>query len=665
MDDELTVPGEGPIARRRRVVRDFLCAMHDIDENVRKFYTFESLLDQFTMKEIRWTLIKLLEDEELEIRLIAATMLLRFKEESHEAVRFFLEQLEGDSPQQSFVTATLLATAEPAPEALLAALRKMLRDKNWFSRVAAAAALVNDDQEARRVLIHALRGGDASAVEDAVADWSGGRKITSQEDLVEFNEAKLDMTQRISAIAANALGRCNIRHSEVLEEAVRVLVEDLKHGPLQARLRNAFLLLNLGANAISALPVLVKLLEERETENELRRVIARIVGTVGGSTAAGKSLVRPLVKALKTSDWTIACNLVASLQAIGEAPRPALVAMVRKLDHPDPEVRRMAADSLGGFGSSALEFLPDLSDRAREEHDFSNWIVFANAVVAIGPPAIPHLVELIVKGDRRDLPLASETLSRMGEEAVKALAQATLTHGDWLAGRRAAVILRAMGPRALPALRVAAELLRNPDEEERMNAIIALSAMGAGAAGAAPDIANALLDPNPEIRTWAEHALVAIGAEAIHAFDLLDAGDDQDARERIKRITGRLGGSVARSAGAPDFAWVLDDAIIECFVLICDVCEREGIQSVRGAAREIERMKSLGEVGDHIRAEYPRIKASLDKLEKRLSKKERRRIRLMGADSTRPGGITDDGRRFLAEFRQYLASDKSGDASKK
>ena len=652
---------EGMIARRRRIVREFLRAALEVGDDLKRYYSFEPLLGQITRKELCWTLVETLADEDPEMRMMAGMCLLQFEDHVGEASGMFIEILTSDDAILSFQAAGLLSSCNQLPAALAPALLTMFRSQNWFCRVAAGCALIGRHPEVAPVLIQALRADNPSAVDEAVADWTRGQ---GRIDRVVLGEAKGEMTSRLQDLAACALGRRGAGCPEpVRAEAVRVLVKGLRDGDQSAKLRSAYLLLRMGGQAADALDPLVTLLGSRETDIDLRRAVASVIGKIGGATAAGKALVRPLLLAIKSTDWVTACNIVSSLEAIGESPRGAILAMVRlATTAEDAMARRMAAQSFGKFGPAAVEFIPALIGHVRQERSRDVLMSVANAIVAIGPPAIPCLIDALAQGGISDITLVSETLSRMGAAAVEALAQTMLTHPDGLVRRHAAALMRLIGPRAAAAVPVAMQLLKSGDADQRLDALIALGAMGPVAAEAAFDIANALSDRNPDIREWAKNALETIGPDARPALEWVFPDADKAAQDAIADLLRRWGDRPGPRTDVPDFGWVRDDEALELLVIMAQVCERTGIRSVRGAAREMGRMRSRGEIAEHLLISYSRIKASLDKLEKRLSR-EGRAVRLMGAQSTRPEGITAEGRRYFREFREYLDRKKAGGPS--
>jgi HEAT repeat protein len=263
------VPSIGAIETRRRIVRDFLCSVRNAADDVTTFHSFEPIINQIGLQEFQWSVVELLNDEDEDVRLNAACLLLEMEHEIPKAERTLLEQLEGTDVKASFRTAILLSTATRIPDAIYPALLTLFKSKNWFCRVAAATVLADRSVEAYSVLRQALRGSDPSAVAAATADWNRGQK----NDPADLHAAKSYMTEMLRNISATALGRRGIN----CKEAVDTLVQGVEHGPSDAKVRNVYLLLRLGPQAKAALPTLIRLLEKRHTDGNLRQSIASAI----------------------------------------------------------------------------------------------------------------------------------------------------------------------------------------------------------------------------------------------------------------------------------------------------------------------------------------------------------------------------------------------------
>jgi HEAT repeat protein len=142
------------------------------------------------------------------------------------------------------------------------------------------------------------------------------------------------------------------------------------------------------------------------------------------------------------------------------------------------------------------------------------------ALISLGEPATPALVDLLQNGAPRERVLAATTLWGMGARASS----------------------------AVPALTVA---LGDADPELRVACAMALENMGPAARDAAPALAAALGDPERPVRQAAVKALGAIGPAASPALPALEAAIQREswpeAEEAVRRIHG--GSSAANAVG--------------------------------------------------------------------------------------------------------------------
>lgn len=134
------------------------------------------------------------------------------------------------------------------------------------------------------------------------------------------------------------------------------------------------------------------------------------------------------------------------------------------------------------------------------------------ALIRVGEPAVPGLVEMLRSSDPRLRKLAATTLWGLG----------------------------AKGKDAVPAL---AELLADPDPELRLAAAMALDNMGPAAVDAVPALIKALKDPEGEVRQWSAKALGHIGPAAASAIPALSKAAKADPvrptmEEAIRQIRG-------------------------------------------------------------------------------------------------------------------------------
>lgn len=197
------------------------------------------------------------------------------------------------------------------------------------------------------------------------------------------------------------------------------------------------------------------------------------------------------------------------------APR-ATSALCRALEDPARDVRIAAARSLGRLGvpATAAPLLECLVDRRVPR------LIVAQALLTIGPSAVPHLRELTLHPDAAERAGALELIGLLGDA------------GD------TAVVLRG---------------LRDTSADVREQAALALGRVGAADASAA--LRAALDDRLPAVRAAAARALGAIGDVA--AVDRLVAVARDDAFEparaaarAVRRITPHRVAALAAQAGS-------------------------------------------------------------------------------------------------------------------
>ena len=246
-----------------------------------------------------------------------------------------------------------------------------------------------------------------------------------------------------------------------------------------------------------------------------------------------------------------------ALARLGAAAVPALPALVACLNgEPDP-VRIAATYALGAIGAPAIPALTDalrdsgaalphlLSAVGRGNHG-GTWreqaLVMddaAHALAAIGPAAIPALIDLLAADDEWARINAAFALGEMDHaacDAVPALVNALADESHFVV-RTAADALGTIG--AAQAAAPLGELLHlerpgwetplvrgwSVRDQVRFNAATALARLGSAAAGAEADLIAALDDPCGQVTTVALAALRRLNTPAAvdAAFSMLTA----------------------------------------------------------------------------------------------------------------------------------------------
>jgi HEAT repeat protein len=158
------------------------------------------------------------------------------------------------------------------------------------------------------------------------------------------------------------------------------------------------------------------------------------------------------------------------------------------------------------------------------------------------PANVAALVEDLKSTDEEKSGKANLALIRVGEPAVPAVLE-LLQSGDPHLRSLALLNFWGMGEKAKAAVPALIQALSDPDVEIRNGAALALANMGPAAADAVPALITALGDSDRRVRQTAVKALGGIGPAAAPALPVitkaLKRGSWPEAEEAIRRIQGR------------------------------------------------------------------------------------------------------------------------------
>jgi HEAT repeat protein len=146
---------------------------------------------------------------------------------------------------------------------------------------------------------------------------------------------------------------------------------------------------------------------------------------------------------------------------------------------------------------------------------------------------ITPLIEKLTVADPRIRRTAADALVKIGPPALPALITA-LQSADVTLRWTAASVLGDLGSDAAEAAPILALAIQDPDPQVRLYAIIALGDIGPAAATAIPELTQALQDSDPIVRVYAPLALRKMGAAAKVAIpDLVTTLQDANGRVRL------------------------------------------------------------------------------------------------------------------------------------
>lgn len=282
-------------------------------------------------------------------------------------------------------------------------------------------------------------------------------------------------------------------------------------------------------------------------------IAACLLRTLGGESRA--ALVElfeqrgAVGQALRGTRSRSAVKRARAAERLGDlGHRPAVGPLCRLLEDHDEAVRLVAARSLGRIGDARATrpLLDSLgSGRAVPEH------VIAQALLRLGPQAVPTLVEGVAAPDARVRGIAIETLGRLGGHDAIGTVIASLEGDESLAVRIHAA--QALGRLGLPsATRPLLGATHSDEPALRAAAADALRALGDPAA--VPRLRQLLADPVQQVASEAARSLLGLGRAGRAALEAEAAGGGPvpEGRSAIPFDSAGSAATVARQALAVD-----------------------------------------------------------------------------------------------------------------
>jgi len=441
------------------------------------------------------------------------------------------------SPSNPVRIAACTALGQIGDPAAVPKLMKHLQDPAFNVRIAACTALGQiGDPSAVPALIASLDDRDISeAVTNALVQ-------IGKPAVLALIEALTSPSNRVRRAACTALGEIGdpdavpaLRvHAEIMEEAqqalamlggtsmalqeaVRMLAEQSLWGVLCRALTSDLVrdaIVQLGSNAV---PALMEALCDNNPK--IRSAACTALGQIGDNTAVPK-----LIKCLNDNAIYVR---IAACTALGQIGDPSAVpALIACLDQQD--VSEAAANALVQIGKPAvpalIETLTNPSERVR--------IAACTALGQIRDASAAHA--LIACLDKRDISkVAANALVQIGKPAVPALIEALKSENDFV--RRAACI--ALGQIGDPA--AVSELAKCLQDSVIDIRIAACSALGQIRDASAAHALIACLD-DLDISEAAANALVQIGKPAVPVLTRALTSSKNNMRSAACTVLGKI-----------------------------------------------------------------------------------------------------------------------------
>jgi HEAT repeat protein len=397
---------------------------------------------------------------------------------TEEAVKALLAlQKDPEIRMREHVTQKLITLAPKYPQPLLDALK----DADSNVRAGAAKALATLGEPIVPKLVEALKdGGSRAAASDALSRIG---KVCTPQVLPLIDEE--DEALRIAV--AELLGKLGdpravpalLRHQDDSPAVRRTVI-----GALAAIAHS------------SAEDALLRALNNPEDDGDARAQAAVALGKI--ASARG---VATLVRALSDEDLIVRSAAVGALARAGRAAIPALTQAIRNAD---PEVRRLAAEALGGMNDPAA--VAPLSVALKDP----DYRVRRTAATSLGQTgqtsAIPHLLDALSDPDGGVGEAAANSLANLGAAAVQPLI-ARLGGNNPTVAYLAARALSAMGDVSITALQGA---LNSPNATARHWALIALAG---NSSPRAAELLQQVQQRIPESERWIiDEAVMRLGS---------------------------------------------------------------------------------------------------------------------------------------------------------
>jgi HEAT repeat protein len=448
---------------------------------------------------------------------------------------FWLHDLKSDDPLICEEAILVLTEVGPAARAAVPRLETLTKDKHRVLRFRAGLALWQIAGQKKPAI---------AALTEAVRDPATPDRIVLLRTLTDFGPDAATSAPTILDLVGDSDPVLASQSVQMLPKlgpgVIPLLATELEHKDVRRRRQAGEALAQFGASASEAGAALRRGLEG--DDKLVRAACARALWAQGQTTDAVVAVLdeasrsddsiqrrwildtvgsvhlcresAPVLKAfMRGSDRY--CRLHAAQKLPEAEPQPALVLpiFVEALKSGEPGPRAEAARGLAGLGAAARPALPALMEVYRSpDGPFLRDI--PDALVAIGAPAVPPLMELLIhyKDDSQRATRLMILVSRIGTPAVPGTLP-LLDHTGAAARVAGCRTLGLLGPAAREAVPRLAELLADADARVRREAVSTLGRIGPAARPATKALLKLADGPQLDLCLYSLKALEQIQAD--------------------------------------------------------------------------------------------------------------------------------------------------------
>lgn len=425
-------------------------------------------------------------------------------------------------------------------------------------------------------------------------------------------------------------------------EAVEAITPILLSGTPDAQYPVLTAIKRHGPGAVGFSDALRRLIADAHVRSDVRGYAGSVLGWVArGTDAAADTLLAMLF----ADDPYLIQGAVMGFAETGQVPDDALERLTELTSAGNEDIRVAALNGLRMMGPRAESALPQLLERVGVDTSVRASDALADALAAIGAPAVPGIISLMRQCDWRTIPTLGIALTRMGDAGAQAVVAALeVEREDHVRGMLVGV-LRDMPESAKASVVPALSLLldRTRDGFAANVIVTAIESAGTAAVQAVPSLVRCLLAADDELAFRIEQALRSIGPAALPALEETLEAASKDEKHRLAGLTASLW-----SAGDGDFEVyesLGNDKIWARFEYYLELLA-EGFTSSARMEAELARRRRAGLIANEISARS--LLYAVEAVEAHLSRS------LVKRKPGRRSVLTDDARQIVGEVKEYL-----------